>query len=169
MQNKNEITTNKFKSAIENTYDVKDGYCIGLRALKSNASHVSVEDTRKLEGSLDIDSCTKNIYPNDSRWDYSIGYDGKAYFLEVHPASTSNVKHLIKKAESLSIWLRNKAPELKKLMNNEIFYWVASGKQSILPNSVQSRQLAQSHIRLVKCLELPVRAGSQGKRKAGLH
>lgn len=95
MENKKIIPT--FKQAVENTQDIKNGFHNGLQALGANAKQVSATDTKKLEGSVDIDACTKELYPQDARWDYAIGYEGKVYFLEIHPANTSNVKEMIKK------------------------------------------------------------------------
>lgn len=138
-----------FRSAVDETPDVKNGFCYGLQALKGNTQHVNVSDSRKLDGSVDIDDCTHDLYPNDSRWDYVLGYGGKAYFLEVHPANTSNVKEMINKAKWLTCWLNEKAPLLKSIAVNNIFYWAASGKSCIIPGSTQSRQLAQSKIQFV--------------------
>lgn len=152
MGNKN-IT---FKDAVMNTPEIKNGFHKGLQALGTNANKVTATDTKKLEGSVDIDACTQALYPNDARWDYAIGYEGKAYFLEIHPASTSNVKEMIKKAKWLNSWLTLKAPLLKSLAANNTFYWKASGKQSILSQSPQYRKLAQSKIQLISNCKLPL-------------
>jgi hypothetical protein len=66
---------------------------------------IAVNNTRLLEGSVDIDACTLKNHPNEARWDYAIGYESKAYFVEIHPADTSNVNEVIKKAEWLKQWL----------------------------------------------------------------
>ncbi|WP_308770133.1 hypothetical protein [uncultured Bacteroides sp.] len=149
-------TTLTFRQAVENTPEIKNGFHNGLQALGANAKQVSATDTKKLEGSVDIDECTKALYPNDARWDYAIGYEGKVYFLEIHPASTSNVKDMIKKAEWLTNWLMKKAPSLKSLTANNTFYWKASGRQDILPRSPQYRKLIQSRIQLVSNFRLPI-------------
>lgn len=148
----------KFKAAVEATQEIREGYCNGLQALGGNAAKVAVTDTRKLNGSVDIDACTLELYPNETRWDYAIGYDEKAYFLEVHPANTSNVKEMIQKADWLKQWLQRKAPALKAIAANGSFYWVPSGKYAIQPNSPQYRKLAQSKILLVPRFMLPVKA-----------
>ena len=152
------MENNKFKEAVEATPEIRKGYCNGLQALKGNAAKVAVADTRKLNGSVDIDVCTLELYPNEPRWDYAIGYDGKAYFLEVHPANTSNVKEMIQKADWLKQWLQRKAPALKVIAGSTTFYWVPSGKYAIQPNSPQYRKLAQSKILLVSRFVLPVKA-----------
>ena len=152
------MENNKFKEAVEATPEIRKGYCKGLQALKGNAAKVNVADTRKLDGSVDIDACTLELYPDAPRWDYAIGYDEKAYFLEVHPANTSNVKEMIQKAEWLKQWLQQKAPALKAIASNGSFYWVPSSKYAIQPNSPQYRKLAQSKILLVPRFILPVKA-----------
>lgn len=146
---------NLFKEAIETIPEVKSGFRNGLQALGANAQVVKASDTRKLDGSVDIDACTKALYPRASRWDYAIGYDAKAYFLEVHPANTSNVDEMLKKAEWLTNWLKEKAPALKRMAANNSFYWVPSGKYNILPNSPQSRKLAQKHVLITPIFRLP--------------
>lgn len=145
----------KFKEVVESTPEINSGYCKGLQALKGYATKVSVDDTRKLDGSVDIDACTLNLYPEEARWDYVIGYDERAYFLEVHPANTSNVKEMILKAKWLKQWLQQKAPALKAISANRSFYWIPSGRYAIQPNSPQYRKLAQSKILLVPRLSLP--------------
>lgn len=148
-----------FRQAVEDTPEIRTGYCNGLQALGANARLVAAEDTRKLEGSVDIDACVHDLYPNGARWDYAVGYEGKAYFLEIHPASTSNVKEMMKKAEWLTGWLNEKAPALKAMAAGKVYYWLASGKQSILSNSPQYRKLSQSRIRLVSNCRLPLIKG----------
>lgn len=140
---------NVFHKAVLSTPDVSSGYCKGLQAMKSNSSMLKVSDTRKLQGSVDIDDCTKNMCPQDARWDYAIGYNDKAYFVEVHPANTSNVIEMINKANWLEAWLKNKATDLAKIREDNLF-WIPSGKVAILKNSKQYRQLALHKLTLTK-------------------
>lgn len=111
--------SNAFRQAVEATAEIADGYCQGLQALRANATTVTAENTLHLEGSVDIDACVHNLYPNDSRWDYAIGYEGKSYFLEVHPANTSNVSEMLNKAKWLKKWLQDKALPLKNIAAGE--------------------------------------------------
>lgn len=122
---------NKFQSAVEATSDIKNGYKPGLQALKSNSTYVKASDNRKISGSVDIDEQTKNLYPTASRWDYAIGYDDKAYFVEVHPACNgANVKEIVNKFNWLQSWLKSKAPKLKEI-SSQNFYWAITGKNAI--------------------------------------
>ncbi|WP_314646702.1 hypothetical protein [Prevotella multiformis] len=137
-----------FQIAIENTLDVKNGFRLGLTAIKkSDRNKVEAKESIKLQGSLDIDGQVKNIYPQDPRWDYVLSYDGKLYFFEVHPAETSEVDAVINKVKWLKNWLRAKAPEIKKLPKAEHPYmWVQSGRYAILPTAKVQRRLTVSGI-----------------------
>ncbi len=74
------------------------GYHEGLGAiLRQHRSKIVLLDTRGCEGSIDIDSCIKDKYPNDSRWDYCFAYKGDVFFVEVHTANSSEVSAVIKK------------------------------------------------------------------------
>ena len=87
-----------FRMAVEGTSDVAKGYCHGLQALENaDKTAVKLKDKRKVDGSLNIDKETKYLYPNDPRWDYAVGYDDKVFFIEVHPANTSNISEMEKK------------------------------------------------------------------------
>ena len=141
-----------FQDAIANTPQLKDALKSGLKALGSNSSKVKPGNTKKCEGSIDIDEAVKLKYPNDQRWDSAIGYDGKTHFIEVHPASTSEVDPVIKKLQWLKGFLVKDAPKLNE--ESKRFHWIASGKIDILPNSSQARKLAKSGIKVVGQLRL---------------
>lgn len=149
------MADNAFKEAVENTPDIKDHYCPGLQAVKgSERKMISPEDTKKLSGSVDIDSALKAHNPNEARWDYTIGYEDKAYFVEVHPANTSEVDTVIKKVEWLKDWLNKKASKLKSI-GQPPYYWIPSGSYSILKGSPQEKKLSQNGIKIQSNLKLP--------------
>jgi hypothetical protein len=79
---------------------------------------------------VDIDNAVKQEFSSDNRWDYAVGYDGKTYFIEIHPADTSEVKTILKKLGWLKVFLSEKAPELNK--EPKSFHWVASKGNHIL-------------------------------------
>lgn len=139
---------NVFQAAVLATPDVASGYCKGLQAMKGNSSMLRVSDNRCLMGSVDIDDSTKNLYPHDARWDYAVGYKDKAYFVEVHPANTSNVVEMLHKVNWLETWLKEKATELANIREGN-FYWVPSGRVAILKSSPQYRKLALHKLVLV--------------------
>jgi hypothetical protein len=142
-----------FKKAIENTPLLKNAFEKGLKALGSNSTKVKPPDTKKCEGSVDMDTAVKSIYPNASRWDYAVGFNGKTYFIEVHTAKTDEVTPFLNKLQWLKDFLITDAPELNK--EPKSFHWIASNANHILPGSFQFRQLAKKGITVDKQLTLP--------------
>ena len=148
---KSESTT--FKSIVQAIPAIAGAYREGLQALESkDAGKVKPQNPRKLSGSVYLDKCLKTTNPHDARWDYVIGYREKAYFVEIHPANTSNVDEVVKKKKWLDVWLKTNALDLKAMMAGTSYYWIASVKVEILPNSPQARKIAKN--RLVLCKEL---------------
>lgn len=138
-----------FRKAIENTPDVQHGYREGMQAIvKADKRAVMVKDARRLDGSLNINEETKMLYPNESRWDYAVGYDGKVYYVEVHPANTSNVEEVIKKKLWLDKWLKEKAPSMSALKAGSPKYqWAATESGvHVSPQSMYARRLSQREI-----------------------
>ena len=112
---KSESTT--FKSIVQAIPAIAGAYREGLQALESkDAGKVKPQNPRKLSGSVYLDKCLKTTNPHDARWDYVIGYREKAYFVEVHPANTSNVDEVVKKKKWLDVWLKTNALDLKAMM-----------------------------------------------------
>ena len=142
-----------FKEAISATPLLKNAYRNGLQALGNYSNKVRPSDTKKCEGSVDIDNAVKAIYPNDSRWDYVIGYDGITYLIEVHSADTSEVASVLKKFSWLKGFLVTDAPELNQQQKKR-FYWISSGGNNILRGSPQARKLTLSGIKLDRQLSL---------------
>lgn len=145
-----------FQIAVENTPDVKNGFCVGLKGVKnSDRNKVNVTDPRKLQGSLDIDTQVQKKYPQEPRWDYALSYDDKLYFFEVHPASTSEVDTVINKLTWLKKWLKNKAPQINKLQKgNQPYTWVPTGRYAILSLGTYAKKLAVSGIKVANSLKL---------------
>jgi hypothetical protein len=146
----------KFKDAVLATPEVKDCYREGLQALGIHSSKVLLSDTRKAEGSVEIDACVSEKYPQDNRWDYALGYDGEAYFMEVHTANTSQVSTVLRKLQWLKDWLHAEAPEINKIKAKERtpFYWVFSKKFDIDKNSRQYKLLVQKGLMPTSKLKL---------------
>lgn len=135
-----------FKKAIEGTPDVATGYRIGLGAIKTrDRSAILVDDSNKIDGSLDIDGQTLQNYPEDPRWDYAIGYNGKVHYVEVHSANTSDISDIIKKKEWLLNWLKTKAPKMNVLeAGTPKYLWAATEAGiHISKQSTYAKKLAQ--------------------------
>ena len=106
---KSDSTT--FKSIVQAIPAIAGAYREGLQALESkDAGKVKPQNPRKLSGSVYLDKCLETTNHHDARWDYVIGYSEKAYFVEVHPANTSNaapsassILHRVPAVPSISI------------------------------------------------------------------
>lgn len=128
----------------------------GLGALKkADRQCVKVPDTKLLGGSVALDDAGCEAYPRANRWDYALEYAGHTFFLEIHPASTSEIDSVISKVKFLKDWLRANCPGMlalpKKESGERCFYWVSSGETDlrIIPGSRQAKKLALHHIKPV--------------------
>ena len=150
----NKKATNRFKEAVEKTEEVKNGFRQGLQALKKvDRTKIGCDETRKIDGSLDIDSSVKSLYPVSERWDYAISYTGKICYCEIHPAETSEVTKMIGKLAWLKKWLMVKAPEINVLPSYTYKYvWVSSGRVNVLPTSREAKRISSSGILLTNRL-----------------
>lgn len=146
---------NPFQKAVQNTSEISGGYESGLKALGRYSNKIMLSDPMQCEGSVDIDKCVESLYPQDSRWDYAIGYAGKAYFVEVHSADTGEVAAVEKKLAWLKTWLRTAAPELSAIKGNKPFYWIQSGKFDILKTSPQYKRVVALGLLPIARLTLP--------------
>ncbi len=153
---KKPATDGGFRKAVEATLDISKGYMTGLKALGEYSGAICAKQPRGLEGSVDIDACTRDLYPEDPRWDYAVGYQGKVYYVEVHPACTSQVKKMLEKKEWLKEWLAEKAPQLDDIPKaNPPFYWVATDAGvNILRGSKEYRKLALANLLPRRKLEI---------------
>lgn len=145
-----------FRTAVESTEDVKTGFCPGLTALSSHSSKVKVSNKLNLCGSIDIDTCTRDLYPSENRWDYAFCYNGKVYFIEVHSAESSEVSTVIRKLEWLKRWLVERAPQINalKVKDEVAYYWIQS-KRFRIPQTTPQFKLAIKHkIKPIKELHL---------------
>lgn len=148
-----DMNTSRLKEAVDETPDVTGNHKKGLMALNdSDKKLIIVPDTRKIGGSLDIDSTTKRQYPNAARWDYAVEYDGETFFIEVHPASTTKLDVMLSKLEWLKRWLKTKAPRIDalKAKSKPPFHWVHTGSSKIIKGSKQYKQLATHKLLPVK-------------------
>jgi hypothetical protein len=138
-----------FSAAVKNTEILSSAYQRGLQALKhSDKSRITCANSRNCTGSVDLESALSDSCPNQPIWDYGIGYrtnglSEMVYWVEVHPASSRNVKDVLNKLAWLINWLRS-APMLNRLPKR--FVWIASGKVALPPHSPQRKRVAQAGI-----------------------
>ena len=149
----NKSTLNNFRDIVLQIKDIAEFYHAGISALGADSKYIRCRTPKDINGSVDIDSAKKVKDPDGARWDYVIGYGDKAYFVEVHPASTSNVKEVLAKVGWLNKWL-NKEATLLRDISYPPFIWIPSGAVRINKNSTHYRQLAQEKILIKKVLDL---------------
>lgn len=126
----------------------------GIKAIKNeHRNKIKVPDTKLLGGSVDFDKALEKDYSQENRWDYGFDYDGNFIFIEFHPAQTSEIECMINKVDFISHWLQNNCPDILKLPKFEKgkrqYYWVATGRNGILPSSRDARRLAIKNIKPV--------------------
>ena len=136
-----------FKEAVAATPHLENAWKPGLQALRAeDRPHIEAEDTRKLQGSADVDTALQQIQPNANRWDFVIAYqhtdrtDEVTYWTELHTASDSEVKVVIRKAQWLLGWLRTGGNPLNAFEREII--WVSSGATTFTLPSPQKKHMA---------------------------
>lgn len=140
----------KFQIAVEGTDEISKAYHKGFQAIKNcDRDKIIAEDSQKIDGSVDIDNAVKRLYPNDNRWDYAVGYNGKVCYVEVHPAYTGEVEKIAQKLLWLKEWLNDKAPLLSSLPKAKTPYvWLSTNGVHIIPQSRQYKRLSTLGIKL---------------------
>ena len=139
-----------FQSDIESINGLRKAYKTGLQALEpADRTRLEVTHPRNLCGSAAIDVELRDLYPDQSRWDYVICRNDAdveyAHFIEVHPATTSsNIREVEAKAEWLLTWListpfRNMERSL---------HWIATGTVSFTQRDPKIRSLALKGVTL---------------------
>jgi len=141
---------NAFQKAVSDTPDLgKHAYHAGLKALTAAHRKRIQQGEARILGSINLDGALCQRYPNEPRWDYGIGIQKGskpfAIWVEVHPASTSNVSEVLLKLRWLKGWLSGQATQLHALTPPQrAYHWIATDGVHITPNSQEARQLAQA-------------------------
>jgi hypothetical protein len=143
-----------FKEAVEATPNLAGRFQKGLHALRAqDRPHIEAENTRKLVGSVDVDSALQLVQPNANRWDFAIAYQHTnrgnevIYWTELHTASDSEVKVVIKKAVWLRGWLKDDGSKMAAFECDIV--WISSGPTSFQLTGPQRKQMAQAGLRHV--------------------
>jgi hypothetical protein len=139
-----------FKEAVESTAETTDAWQPGLQALtRSDRQRVEVNNSRRLTGSVCLDTALQEDYPSDPRWDYGIGYKNNVesvYWVEIHPANEGAVETVLSKLAWLKKWLKERANDLDSLQKQ--FVWISSGKTSFTQSSPQAKRCASQGIKV---------------------
>lgn len=143
-----------FEEAVARTPHLEKSWEAGLQALRpEDRPHIDPENPRNLGGSVDVDSALAKIEPNANRWDFGIAYQHSdrteevIYWTELHTASDSEVKVVIRKAQWLFGWLGRNGNPLNAFERDVV--WVSSGGTAFTRTSTQSKQLAAAGVRHV--------------------
>jgi hypothetical protein len=128
----------------------------GLQALGTNSKRVTVAKPRKAVHSIALDESLKAQYPNAPRWDYGIGLQEnkveRIAWVEVHPATSSEVDAVLKKLAWLKTWLAQHADPCHK--TPATFHWVATDAGVYIDTARRRRlnaaglEMPQSQLRL---------------------
>ena len=109
-----------FEDAVKATAEIRGAYRPGLQALHPAARKaIEASDTRRLEGSVDIDTTLRRIYPQDPRWDYVVsvqhgGGESRLYWIEYHEANGETAKDVASKARWVKRWADNPGRPLRE-------------------------------------------------------
>jgi hypothetical protein len=143
-----------FKTAVELTPHLRGGWQKGLRALREvDLNRVATEDTRRLKGSVDVETCLKTNHSLERQWDYAVGHqptnlaDEVVYWIEVHPANPGEVKVVLEKLAWLRAWLAKDGEHLNSM--KRAYVWISSGTTSFSQRSPQARRMSQEKLRHV--------------------
>jgi hypothetical protein len=129
-----------FQSAIEPGLDA-----ISEKEYRTRISVVGRAGKDSLSFSVDIDAAMCDVYPDSPRWDYGVWYGSerlKVAFIEVHKAESGQVDLILRKRQ----WLKDILVKTK--LPSSIWWWLATGKNKIPPQSSQMRRLHLAGIRL---------------------
>jgi len=145
----------RFKQVVEAVPQLRGAFRPGLQALKGeHRGRIRCSDTRRLAGSLDLDSSLQDSLPDDPRWDYGVGVTvrqdaDRCHWVEVHPATEGEVRNVLKKQDWLKAWLGRHAPVLLEMTATENGYvWIATKAIGFRPGSPKAKQLEARGISL---------------------
>jgi hypothetical protein len=141
-----------FRQKVESIPALANSWNEGLQALRpEDKPHIVPEDTRKLKGSVDVDKAYRKLAPRANRWDFAIAYqhtnrkEEVVYWVELHTASDSQMKVVIKKAQWLLEWFKTEGKPLADLERSLV--WVSSGNTSFTRGAPQLRKIAQAGLK----------------------
>jgi hypothetical protein len=85
-----------FRQAVDQTHDLRGACQKGLKALREiDKNRIDTANSRRLKGSVDVESRLQVLYPKERQWAYAVGFSPSGtreeviYWIEVHPANSS--------------------------------------------------------------------------------
>ncbi len=143
-----------FKEAVASCNGINEACERGLRALGKYSCKVSAQDTSQINGSVDLDKAMKSKYPSANRWDYIVGYNNTAYFVEVHPAFTKDIEVIEEKLRWLKNELSDDLKPLDEIKARKPYYWIYTNGVHLLKQSPQYKAMVSRGLAPVKELHL---------------
>jgi len=120
-----------FLQAVQGIPSISECKRPGLRALGNYSAKIAPHNPQNCTGSVDLDHCLRDSFPDSARWDYTIGYNNHAYFVEVHSAS-GKVSDVIEKVKWLRNWLKQEGAPLAAIHEpTKSFYWIPTNGVNI--------------------------------------
>jgi len=126
----------------------------GKKALEArHRQQVNCREPERLTSSINLDQTLQQVpnHRNSNRWDYGVGYKPeqgpeRAVWIEVHPASTSEVGAVLRKLDWLKRWLESEARALQQITITDrqlkAYHWLATETGvHIRPGTPQDRRL----------------------------
>jgi len=99
------------------------------------------ETERRVAESLNLEKAL--VATPGKKWDYLVGIDADLLAVEIHPATSSEVKTIIgKKQDSLS----RLGSHLRPSASVSAWYWLASGNVRMTQGTTEARNLAKNGI-----------------------
>jgi hypothetical protein len=143
-----------FQMAVEMTRHLRHAWRPGLEALRArDRKYIEVEDSRRLTGSIDVDTACRRADPDGNRWDFGIAYEHQNrtqevfYWVETHTASDSQVGTVIRKAQWLQRWFRGDGRRLARFERDIV--WISSGPTTFTLAATQRKQMSEAGLRTV--------------------
>lgn len=149
-----------FLQAVPTSPLLAGGIQPGLKALLAEHRElIAIEDTRRLQHSLNLEAALTSTQPQMRQWDYAIGWrsasrEDSCCFAEAHPANTSSATELVSKKRDVEDWLRRHgaavlplASETAARTDAPVWHWLATGASiAIRRGSQAAKQLAAAGI-----------------------
>ncbi len=140
-----------FREDVDATPHLAGALRKGLGALSEpDRGRMTVPVGRSLLGSVNLDAALESALPHAARWDYLVGQrsgdEDRAYWIEVHPASsTGDICAVKTKLTWLVTWMRT----TPLIAYPRQFVWIASGKSAFNSRHPRVRALASRGLRFV--------------------
>ena len=140
-----------FETAVKATSHLEHFWQTGLGALRAqDRTRIRAEDTRKITGSVDVDTALRDVEPEANRWDFGLAYQHAnrekefVYWIETHTGSDREISVVLRKVEWLRGWFNGDGAELAKFEREIV--WIPSGATSFRRGTKQVKQLADKGV-----------------------